>query len=143
MRRRLTAIVTALVLGAGLMTVPAVADDRIVYVDTCSEVRTFFREARPAFLEERQKRITQMNTINKRLGVVGDRRLVRRNADRETRAEFMDYLEQVAAMGWPTATDRRLRSLLKSISDGKRIRNNTLSLGRYCRAGTYVGISGR
>jgi len=141
MRLVSTFLVGLLLATSGVLEQPAQADE-VVYVDTCREVRDFFLEIRPVYYQVRQDGIDAGEEISRQLGSRPNRSLIRRNAAREARNYTMDFLEQVAALGWPTARDRTLRRLLKDISDGKRLRNNTLALGRYCRAGTYIGIRG-
>ena len=106
-----------------------------VITDNCENVRVWFADARILFWAEvRQglKRLDQGGELS--------RRQAQGLAEEQARNLLMDYMEIVAANAWPTTRDVTLRGILKNIADGQRVSLNTIALGRYCRAGKFIGL---
>jgi len=142
MRNQLRSLTVAIILAAVAMTGSATTANASG-ADTCREIREFFGDAVGAYYFERQKHVETLYERGRRMGYQPDRSAVRSAAARHARLASMNWLEQVAAMGWPTTRDRTLRLLLKDISENRRTRSRVLSLGSYCKAKTYIGLRGR
>lgn len=148
--------------GILLLLAPSVSASQPRYssFDTCSEVRTFFYDAREFFPADR---IQRQEDLLRRQYTLDDFKLtakekrrakllapslrpntsIRQAAARETRSDYLQALEEMASRGWPVTSDGRLQRILSTISEDGASRNAVISLGSYCRAGTYVGLTGR
>lgn len=126
---------------AGSSAPSAAVQSAEVVSDNCANVRIWFSDARAAFPAAVSDRLKANALLDLNPNdPPPDRKLARFMAEQQAKAIFMGYMEQVAANAWPTTRDTTLRGILKAISDGRRVVQSTIALGRYCQAGRFVGL---